>query len=156
MAAYSTLVSVLLIVSMSATCFAPSAPRPLSRRLRTKPESECQRLLTVGIWANSAYLSVWRALFDLSASPSAFAPAWPTLFHSRLRKGSKSECQRLLTVGNSSMCGVLEVFERRISLEGFGEVLCAVWTKVVGAEAANRHTIAVSAAADTRAESEHI
>ena len=39
--AYSMLVSVLFTVSMSATCFAPSAPRPLKPRLQTRVEWRC-------------------------------------------------------------------------------------------------------------------
>ena len=39
--AYSMLVSVLFTVSMSATCFAPSAPRLLKRRLQTRVEWRC-------------------------------------------------------------------------------------------------------------------
>ena len=68
----------------------------------------------------------------------------------KLRTRAKQECQWLLTVGNEDTGGVLEVFERRIRLEGAGQRLCTLWTDAVVPETANEGRIGVSAAADSR------
>ena len=99
MAAYLTEVRVVFVLRRSAMICTPSTFNSLPPKLRTRTESGCQRLLTVGTWANCAYFSVWRASFDLSASPSAFAPSGPTPLNSRLQTESTSECQWLLTEG---------------------------------------------------------
>ncbi len=49
-------VSVELVLSASATCFAPSARSLLSRRLRARTRTRCQRLLTVGQRACGVWL----------------------------------------------------------------------------------------------------
>ena len=59
-------------------------------------------------------------------------------------------CQWLLTGGKLASGGVLEIFERRVGLEGLSERLCALWTDTVAQETANERQIGVSAAADSR------
>ena len=62
----------------------------------------------------------------------------------------KSECQRLLTVGKRACGGALERVERRVRLEGLGEVLGAVRTEAVVPEPASAGEIRVSAAPESR------
>ena len=58
-------------------------------------------------------------------------------------------CQWLLTGGKLASGGVLEIFERRVGLEGLSERLCALRTDAVIPETASDGEIRVSAAADT-------
>ena len=50
----------------------------------------------------------------------------------------------MLTVGKLASGGVLEIFERRVGLEGLSERLCALWTDTVAPETANKGRIGVS------------
>ena len=92
----------------------------------------------------------WRVEFVLRASPSAFAPSEPTLLSHRLRTQSRSNCQRLLTVGIDACGGVLDVGEGRVDLEHVGDVLCTLCTELVVVETASESQIGLSAAADSR------
>ena len=58
-------------------------------------------------------------------------------------------CQRLLTVLNRACGGALERLERRVRLEGLGEVLGGLCIEAVARQTANERQIAVSAAADS-------
>ena len=69
--AYLSEVRALFSFRPSEMCFAPSASSWLNSKLPTGAENKRQRLLTVGKRAGGAYLSVWRAVFVLRASPSA-------------------------------------------------------------------------------------
>ena len=71
------------------------------------------------------------------------------LLSQSLRARVKSECQRLLTVGNRACGGALELLERRVRLEGLREVLGALRTEVVELETASVGEIRVSAAIDS-------
>jgi hypothetical protein len=64
---------------------------------------------------------------------------------------AKKECPRLLTAGNRARSGLLEVFERRVYLEGLREMLGALSTHLVVAEAANEVENGPSGAIDATA-----
>ena len=78
------------------------------------------------------------------------APSALSWLPPRLQTRAKSACQGLLTVGIQVCGGALEVLERRVRLEGLGEVLCALWTDIVSIETASKGQIALSGAADSR------
>ena len=62
----------------------------------------------------------------------------------------KSECQRLLTVGDRANGGILDRGEGGVRLEEVGDDLRALHLQLVVAQTANKHGIWVSAAIDRR------
>ena len=100
-------------------------------------------------------MSVWSALFSLRPSARCLAASASSRLPARLRTGSKSGCQGLLTVGIETGGGVLERGDRRVRLEKVSHDLRAFHLERVVAEAANEGQIAVSGAADTFAKGEH-
>ena len=95
-------------------------------------------------------MSVWSVEFVLRASERCSAAFVSRLLPAKLRTSAKSGCQRLLTVEKRACGGALEIFERRVGLEGLSERLCALRTDAVIPETASDGEIRVSAAADRR------
>ena len=79
----------------------------------------------------AAYLTEVRVVFIFRRSAMICAPSDINWLPDKLRTSAKSVCQRLLTVEKRACGGALEIFERRVGLEGLSERLCALWTDAV-------------------------
>jgi hypothetical protein len=88
----------------------------------------------------------------LSISTTCAVPSALRSLTARLPTEVGSKCQGVLTAGNRARSGLLEVFERRVYLEGLREMLGALSTHLVVAEAANEVENGPSGAIDTREE----
>ena len=129
---------------------APSTSNSLPPKLRTRTESGCQRLLTVGKRARGGVLERCEGIVRLEALGERLCALRTDTVLLETASEWHSECQRLLTVEKRACGGALELLERRVGLEGLREVLCALSTDVVVPETASDGEIRVSAAADSR------
>ena len=143
-----TLVSVWLTLSASETCLAPSTSSELFSRLQKRVESECQRLLTVGIEVRGGVLEVLEDRVRLEGLSQHLCTIWADVIERQTANMVKIQLSAAADSWNPGKWCLLERLEGLVRLERLSERLRTLWTDAVVLEAASTGQIGVSAAAD--------